>query len=263
MNRNCTVIVNSCDKYEEAWGPFFSLMRKYWRNLCFEIVLNTETKQYHREDIKITCINSPAEAKTWGARAKYVLQQIKTPYVIILLEDFFLQDYVNNDEIESCISKMDSNPNIAVFYFKKITGFDEISEEYPEYILMKENKQYKLNCQAAMWRRKVLIDLLDENESPWDFESFGQIRCVNLEQKFYCRRNGSYLTYKGDVFPYLWSIATGYGICKSKWLWNNKKLFKKHNIQYEMKTLPKLYKSKYFFQKYYEVMINIFKHKSK
>jgi hypothetical protein len=41
-----TILVNSCDAYEDLWYPFFELFRINWPNCKYDIVLNTETKSY-------------------------------------------------------------------------------------------------------------------------------------------------------------------------------------------------------------------------
>lgn len=47
---NLTIIVNSCDKYEDAWNPFFKLMEIHWpKSDKYQIILNTENKDYTRK----------------------------------------------------------------------------------------------------------------------------------------------------------------------------------------------------------------------
>ena len=46
-NKNdVTILVNSCDKYEDAWEPFFVLLEKYWIDHPRKILLNSETIEY-------------------------------------------------------------------------------------------------------------------------------------------------------------------------------------------------------------------------
>ena len=46
------LLVNSCDKYEDLWAPFFTLLKKYW-NPEYPIVLNTESKDFNFEGLNI------------------------------------------------------------------------------------------------------------------------------------------------------------------------------------------------------------------
>lgn len=42
---NCAILLSTCDKYEDAWLPFFTLFKTYWKECTFPIYLNTETKR--------------------------------------------------------------------------------------------------------------------------------------------------------------------------------------------------------------------------
>ena len=44
MNERCSVIVMSCDKYEEAWNPFFCLLNQYWSENDRRLYIVTEEK---------------------------------------------------------------------------------------------------------------------------------------------------------------------------------------------------------------------------
>lgn len=226
----CTIVINSCDKYEAAWYPFFELIKKYWEECKCNIVLNTETKNYKHEGLDITVVNFEGESDLWGKRFKECLGKIDTPFVIILLEDFFIQKEVDFKELENCFEFMNLDENIIAIYFKRIFGFDEISKIDSNYILMKENKKYKLNLQAGLWRRKELYKLVNIYDSPWDFEDKGYKRILAENSKFLCSKNGTHRDLNDCVFPYLTDRRKGYGIWRGKWLWNNTKLFNRNDI---------------------------------
>lgn len=240
----CTLIVNTCDKYEEAWYPFFELLKKYWPDRQMEIVLNTETKIYKHEGLNIKCINYSGDGE-WSDRLINVLEQIDSKYVILLLEDFFFQNYVKQAEIDNCLRRMEDNDNIGVFYFKHITGHDLQSDKFLEYNVMNKNNKYILNCQAALWNKSALLEVLVPGENPWIMEEEGHLR-LNSSKEFYCSNSGTYNDSSSNVFNYLWAMSTGYGICKSKWLWNNKKLFRKNHIQVQYKNLSKMTRLQYW-----------------
>lgn len=229
-NTLCSVLINSCDKYEDAWYPFFELIKKYWKNCSYPFYLNTETKSYAHKGINLTVLNSGHNECSWGQRIKKCLNRIETPYVILFLEDFFLQQPVDQEELENCIEIMEGDPNIVAIYFKHTTSFDTPSPVYANYIEMTENKDCKLNLQAGLWRKNDLIDLVQDDDSPWTFETDGYIR-VKRDQVFLCSKAGTHTNMSGCVFPYLTDRRLGYGIWAGKWLWNNDKLFKRNGIQ--------------------------------
>ncbi len=234
LNENkCSVLINSCDKYEDAWYPFFELLKMHWKECPYPIYLNTEKKQYVHDDMNIKVLNcletSPNEEVSWGKRIKDCLLKIQTPYVILLLEDFFLQEKVDTSELTACLKMMDDIPELAAIYFKQISGFRDDFEGNSQYYRMNENKIYRLNLQAGLWRREALIDLIMGTDTPWSFED-GQERLGDKEYLFLCSKKGTHSKTENCVFPYLTARKTGYGIWKGKWLWKNEKMFRRFGI---------------------------------
>ncbi len=109
------------------------------------------------------------------------------------------------------------------------------------------NQKYLINFQAAIWRRDSLLKLLQRNKTPWQLE---EMVIGPSNGDFLCMSKGSHTNIKHDVFPYLWSIKSGMGICKSKWLWNNKPFFKKEKIIVDFDELGIISKSKFYFIKF-------------
>jgi len=249
ISSECTVLVNSCDKYEEAWSPFFILFHKYWPDCPFRIGLNTESKEFNTLNLTIEIYHSREVA--WGKRLSEVLQQITSPYVIILLEDFFIRQKVKTKKIIECLEAMKTDKSIAVFYFNRITGYSDLSDKYNDYYEMhptKDYNRYLFNCQAAIWRKDVLETVCQKAVSPWEFEENSYMRNQNyLEQyKFFCSKYTYYDDVRDDdVFSYILVRNSGYGIWQSKWLWNNRKFFEHEGIDCRCKTLPTYPKWKY------------------
>ena len=48
-----TMLVNSCDAYEDLWQPFFTLLKRYFAPLDMRILLNTESKDFRFEGLNI------------------------------------------------------------------------------------------------------------------------------------------------------------------------------------------------------------------
>lgn len=53
LENNCTLLVNSCDSYEDCWNGFFDLLLIQWQDFNMKVVLNTETKTYSHDGLSI------------------------------------------------------------------------------------------------------------------------------------------------------------------------------------------------------------------
>ena len=214
MRKNdCTVLVNSCDAYEDVWNPFFSAFKNRWEDCPYNIMLNTESKSYKFADLNIVTLNMFSKSKKdfWGERLCRSLNQINTKYVFLLFDDFILEDYVQQDKIEKCIAWMEENENIAVFYLSNIEGENISDDIYEGFELLPQRKNYKLNSAPAIWRRDKLLSFTRDKDTPWAWEFFGSARTYKVKDRFYCAKLG-----KEDIYKYNYSL--GGAIHRGKWV---------------------------------------------
>lgn len=245
----CTILVNSCDSYEEAWMPFFRLFREYWPNCPFNIVLATQSKTSLEPGI--TTIHTGDGA--WSQRINRALKQIETPYVLLFLEDYFLLKRVKQKEFLYYLNEIAQNQDIGAFYFNRIEGYDVPSDKYVDFYDMNKTPliKYHLNCQIALWNREIFEEATRPIMSPWEFEyeGFGRVSERVRTKFFFCSQKTKHTMVQDfDVFSYLVHPKNGIGISKSKWLWNNETLFKKHNINCNFVTLDRMSHTQYRMQ---------------
>lgn len=212
MNKvNCSILINSCDSYEDVWNPFFSCFKENWKNCPYPLFLNTESKKYEKEGMNITSLTLRKNMKIeWGERLLDCLERIETEYVILLFDDFCLEDNVNQVEIENCLSEMEKNKNIDVFYIdhlfpELIDGTDNKFVEVPI------GKEYRLNSCPGIWRKTSLINYTGKIDNAWAWEYFGSFRTEKIKtSKFYA------LNALPDMFPYNYKL--GGAIHRGKWV---------------------------------------------
>ena len=208
-----TILVNSCDSYSDLWEPFFQLLKKYWKGNMPPIVLNTETKDFSMEGLDIVCVHCPDNKRAYyGKRMKYVLKQIETEYVLCLLDDFFVREEIDVSRLESLINEMDINKNICCFNFDD--SFSGIQcDRYPEYIFRPLITDYKLNMQAAIWRRKDLDGFWKDKVSPWEWETISNKLTYSSTKEFYYLKRGcdSPINYGKKTGP-------SWGVVHGKWV---------------------------------------------
>ena len=187
--KNLTILVNSCDKYDDLWEPFFKLFKKFGGELVScPIVLNTESKQFSYGGLNITCPNNYKEPVEWGRRLRATLKEIKTDYVLSLLDDFFLQKPANVSVITQCIDWLKTNPDIGAFNLLSIKDSREAGVDFENFCFIEPTAKYRINSQACVWKKDVLYNSILDIESPWEWETYGNERnsIILNNTKFYC-----------------------------------------------------------------------------
>lgn len=188
IKNELTILVNSCDSYEDLWFPFFKLFDVFAGDLkrC-RIILNTEKKRFAYQGLNIECVNNYNKNVWWGERIKTILKQIETEYVLFFLDDYFLRDYVEVDKIEQCIKWLDENKNIGCFNFIPIETASIESDHFKGFCEMPLGINYRCNAQAALWRKNILDVSMLSIENPWEWEVYGNTRnnTILSETRFY------------------------------------------------------------------------------
>lgn len=231
--QDCTVLVCSCDAYEDLWTPFFTLLSIQWKDRTFPVALNTESKSYESEAIPVRAVNQkdPAAVIPWGQRMIECLEQIETEYTLLMLDDFFLCRPVDNKKIEDCLLRMKNDGNIATFCFYAIPDKKNERSSFDGFVKRPKKGEYKYSCQAGLWRTKQLASFIRQHESPWVWEVVGNRRSFRDDFDFYCANNTNSLAldYYGDG---QWS-----GVMRGKWyLPYVEPLFEKYRIAVDFST---------------------------
>ncbi len=214
---DCALLVSSCDAYSDLWTPFFTLLSKHWPDVPFPIYLGTGCSDFRWPGVSV--LNSPRGAD-WSTGMIDYLRQIDESFVLVCLEDFFLRRRVNTAEILYCLNFAKLNDAIQVRLIPRpepqfyIQGQELIGE-------CEVGSPYRLNTQAAIWRKQALIDLLRAGETIWNFEKLGNARVANVA-------HGLYSVWR-PVLPYQGLLAH-HVVEKGKWLRHERWLFGRMGI---------------------------------
>lgn len=228
QDKNVTILVNSCDKYEDAWDPFFKLLKVQWPDCPYDMILSAETKSYKCDCFEVKTINSDPQL-SWSARLKNVLNQIDTEYVLFFLEDSFLLEKVRVDIFEQALKLIESDSEIGLITFSKRrwgssfpekTDYDKCFKE-----LGKEVKN-RTNVLVGLWRKEYFLKLIYGDENPWEYEKNSNIRSRYAGYKIYTQNYEA----SSPAFRYCMNPKDGYGITQGKWLCKNKELFEANGI---------------------------------
>lgn len=191
----------------------------------YKIVLSTETSNYKSKLFEINNVHPSNKNCTWTERMAETLEKIDTDYIIFMLDDFFLYDFVQSEQITKCIEYLKNNPKIATFTFYPLF-MQSIPSKYEGYNKKEKNSQYKVSALIGVWNKKILQKYIaGYKENIWEWERNATERSNTLYKKdeFYVMKNNT-----KKIFPY--DLAK-YGLFSGKWLTPTEELFEKLNIK--------------------------------
>ena len=225
--KRVTLLVNTCDAYADLWGPFFTLLKRYFEPLKMRILLNTETKDFSFEGLQIEAVHS--SAASYGERMRDALSHVDTEYVLLMLDDFFLHKPVRQDRLQQVVTWMDNDKDIVYFNCDVTAAARDFEvNRYPGYRRLPAGNRYILNLQSAVWRTEKFRAYWQHDVSPWDWEE----RCNVLtafqpRDKFYC-----VISEKDRFLEYGYTAGQWMGVCHGKWVEHDVvPLFQKERIE--------------------------------
>lgn len=234
LENKVTILMNSCDLYEDAWEPCLNLFKIQWPSCPYNFVINSETKIYNGAFNKVKTICPGTKTLTWTERLKYALDRINTPYIVFTLEDYFLLEHVNEVIFEKAVKIMDDNSNVGMVALSHTDKENLDTGEYKDddFYSRVIDQKCMIWCRMNLYRREYLLKLLKMHETIWEFEEYALYRARKLGYIILQQNNNS-----RECFTFKVRIEEGYGITMRKWLPRNVELFKKHNIYVNFENL--------------------------
>jgi hypothetical protein len=193
------IMVVSCDRYSDVWSPFFQLFKRFWPDCPYRIFFVTNNLDPKQPGV--TTIRT-GDDTTWATQLLSALDRIDSPYVIMLLEDYFIRSAVSTDRVRQLVEtgiKMNVHclrltPRPAPT--RPVPGSSGLG-------FLQPGDHYRVSTQAALWRVETLRALLRPDQSGWDFE----IQGTELSAGF----TGGFLGVYRPALDYV------QGVVKGKW----------------------------------------------
>lgn len=232
-----SIVVNTCDSYSDCWEPFFKLFSEFWKDCKGKIFLNTEYKDYSFPDLDITptkvCEKRkfPKEKRMpWSLCLKDAIMQTNSDIVLYMQEDYFLKSPVQNQLVEEFVQFMEEHPEVKCIHVLNWQGYGTEDSPYKGFKQIPVGHPYRMSCQAALWRKEELLEILADNESGWDTEKFASRRSSRLGHIYLAVDPTWIIEDCYEVIPYIYT-----GIEGGKWdrrnIYKMECLFKKYGIK--------------------------------
>lgn len=234
MKADITLIVQSTDRFSDCWDPFFRLLKAYWPDFAHPILLNTESKDYSHAglDIRASLVGARSGEPwpTWSESLIRCLGQVRTEFVLFILDDCFINAPVQSQALQWCAGRMRERgySNITVTEH----GRQRPAGPGPETKLLaiRQDAKYRLSTSPALWRVDALRRYLRPAENAWQFEVFGSWRARRSPDTLLLLDPVSLANSGQGAIPYFQAVDDT-GIVKGRWQKGVDGLFRVHGIE--------------------------------
>ena len=177
----CSILIPSCDAYSDLWDPFFQVFRKFWPDCPFPVYLGCNRLRPSYPGVQAV----PAEdGRIWSNQVKIQIAAVPTPYVLIMLEDFFLRRPVHTASLLACAQEwLTLRPHCLRLVRRP--GPNTRLPGQSRFGVINPDAPYRVSTQGAIWNKDTLLALLHAGESIWEFELNGTRRSREFTDGFY------------------------------------------------------------------------------
>ena len=168
MCEDVIVMVLSFDKYNDLWDVYFQCVAKYWKASCPNYLVTNDLDP----DYKNVNVLQTGKEISWSHRVRKAVEQVKSDYIILMLEDYFVLSEVTDATLLPLIEFMKkvNGDYLRIYPFPrlKFRGKEGCNRIHA----LPNNSLYGVNLQPAIWKKSFLIKLLgDDDFSAWEFEA--------------------------------------------------------------------------------------------
>jgi len=162
-----TMVIQTCDKFSDLWEGHFKLLNKNWEDRQIETLLVTDEKTDRKFD-KVKVFSAGSGLHMPG-RMKEAIDEIKTEYVLLTLDDYFPINKIDAHKIYRLIEIMEKENLDYIRLFKgrmkriKYDGYEELYK-------VDLNNDYAVNLYRGIWRKDFLAETVKPKMDIWLYE---------------------------------------------------------------------------------------------
>lgn len=176
------VIVPTSNDYVNCMVPFAYLFNKYWSSSQpvtvprYEIRPPKLPENFYKPSIGCQAFF------TWSSGMAAFLNDYNSDLFILMLEDYFLYQPVDIEDIKQLWDFMESHQEIVKI---DLSG-DRLKYPHEDYltnmIKSADDAPWQTSLQVAIWRKDFFLRFLDPDESAWEFEKEGTKRIIEARK---------------------------------------------------------------------------------
>ena len=236
MNSQMTVVFIGYDGYSDLWDDCFMLYNRFWGDRPYRTLFVNNEKEVAYKNVEVFHAGAGAE---WSRKVQLAVQQTTTPYICLLLEDFFVGETINTSLIQKTVDYIQVE---KIRYYKLVNMSRAVKNHDPQYKdqkflhIIPQSDEYGVSLQAAIWEKGFLTDCLGtDNYNAWKFE-FDRVKEASGRPD---------TANPGCVFDERNVLNLQHGVVQSKYLPGTIHYFRKRgislNVQREVMDYPHYY----------------------
>ena len=205
-NRNCELLISSCEAYSDLWDIHIKLLNKNWKNRNIVTTIVTDCEHTGKVDPSVSVFAAGAN-KEMPQRIKKALEKVQTDYVLLTLDDYYLVEQIDDQKIDRLVGIMEKM-NLDYIRMFPIPKETNVVQGYKNLFWIDLSRNYAVNLYPGLWRTDFLRATVVDSLNAWDYEV--SLTQIARDEKILCVMS------RGNDFPFLDVIRKGKILHKAK-----------------------------------------------
>lgn len=179
VNRSCDLLVGSCDACVSEARVTIAQLKALKIAERFAMSVSLGEREIGCDGVRVVRHARPG---TWSSELSQALSQLERPYVLFWLDDFVPTSVTSLERLDDLVSWAS---RAGVNYLRlNPTPRGSGAITAPHIREVSRGEYYRTSTILSIWRRSMLMDLLDASESAWQFEVAGSARSDRFDGFF-------------------------------------------------------------------------------
>ena len=164
-----SVLIGTCDLYSPLWEPFQITFDRYWKFNTKNLFVGETVEVPNYTDTKFETIIS-GKGK-WGERIRKGIEVCEEEYIFFILEDYFLNYTYSEEQMNTWLVDMKKyDIDRLQISGPDVQRYDNVPDcPYKRFT----NNEYLISVQPSIWKKSFLLETINPNYSPWQYEVTG------------------------------------------------------------------------------------------
>lgn len=172
-NEDLALIVLSCDRFASLWPLFFNRLSKYFPQNFANIYLLTNFLSFEQHIDHNIEVFDVGEDISWSSNLRKILDAIDEQNILIMMDDA---------PLAKCLDRRDLQNYYDLFQKKEMNYLNLKASPLPNCNIedavgmLRPKTGYRAAVVPCLWKKSILLELLRDEESAWEFEINGSNR---------------------------------------------------------------------------------------
>lgn len=167
LKEKLTLLIHTCDKFSDLWDTHAMLLNKNWADRNIDTFLVTDAPSSRAfEGISLI---SAGIGKELSERAAVALTHIRTEYVLVTLDDYFLTKPIQTEKIAALIDVMEEENLDYIRLFSDPNSVEKM-KGYNTIYTVELSGNYKVNLYPGIWRKSFIDETINDPLNAWQYE---------------------------------------------------------------------------------------------